>query len=409
MCEYLSLQNNSLENQLIILCSQTSLSEENTKYISEILSRSIDWDFVKNIASRNGVLPLVSWNLLNNFAEQLSFENKEKITQYLYEHTQKNLRLTFKLIEAVNILEKENIEVLPFKGTTLAKIAYDNLALRQYVDLDVLVKPKDFEKTVEILLKNGYRTIENIEGSNKKPLLLSGRKDIGLTNKDGSVRIELHWKLSGFHFAMPFEIDQLWNRLEKIDLGGKEINSLPFCDLFVYLCLHGSRHKWEKFSWITDLHELILNKKKQDEKFDWSKIQQHAKIHGCEKVVELGLYLVQYFYDTQTNYPHFQNIKSDKTFAKIARQIQEKIFDKDVSSSDISDWYLYHLTLKERQSDRLKLHIFYMIWYLKLTFKPNALDMQVFHLPPFFYPLYYVLRPFRLFFTHFNNNSKKQF
>jgi hypothetical protein len=408
MPNYLSLKNNSLESRLIILCSQTSLNPENIEHISEILSRSLDWDFIKNIASRNGVLPLVVWNLINNFAQFLSPENYKEISQYLHNHTQKNLHSTFKLIEIAQILEKNRIAILPFKGTTLAKRAYNNLALRQYVDLDILVKPKDFEKTVEILLANNFELISNTFEFKRKPLFLRHKKDIGLINSEDNIRIELHWKLSGSHFALPLEIDELWNRLETINLGGKEINVLPFYDLFVYLCLHGSRHKWEKFSWICDLHELILIKENGSEKFNWEAVHRHAKKYGCEKVVELGLFLVQYFYELKIDYPGFEHIKFDATFLKIAHQIQKKAFSRDVNSSKIGDWYLYHLTLKERKTDRLRLHIYYLIWIFKLTFKPNALDEQVFHLPTIFYPLYYILRPFRLLFNYINFNSKKK-
>ena len=228
-------------------------------------------------------------------------------------------------------------------------------------------------------------------------------------SSDGGVPIELHWKLSGSHFALPFEIDELWNRLENIEIGGAELNALPFNDLFVYLCLHGSRHRWGKFSWICDLHELILSINNSGEKLNWEDIQIHAKKYGCEKVVELGLFLVRYFYKLEIDYPGYENIKNDQTFLKIAQQIKKRNFSKDVSSSEIGDWYLYHLTLKERKIDRLRLHIYYIIWYVKITFKPNALDEQVFNLPTIFYPLYFILRPLRLLFTYFGFNSKKDF
>lgn len=391
------------------MCSRTTLSPENKDRISDLLTQSLDWDSIKNLASRNGVLPLVSWNLLNNFAHLLSPEDNDELSLYLQKHTQNNLFSSLKLVEFVRTLEKAGIAVLPFKGVTLAKIAYDNLALRQFVDLDVLVKPKDFDKTVNFLIKSGYAPIGNPGGLTKrKSLFLRFKKDLGLVSPDGNVRIELHWKLSGSHFALPFEIDQLWGRLETVDLGGAELKALPFYDLFVYLCLHGSRHRWEKFSWICDLHELILVKENSGEKFDWEAVYHHAHKYGCEKVVELGLFLVQYFYDLKIDYPGYEDIINDETLHKIAQRVQKNDFSKNVNSANIGDWYLYHLTLKERKTDRMKLHFYYIIWYLKLAFRPNTLDKQVFHLPPLFYPLYYILRPFRLVITRFMPNSKKK-
>ncbi len=408
MCNYTSLQNNSLENQLIILCSQTTLGVEKSERIAELLSRTLDWSFIKKVASRNGVLPLVSWNLLNNFAESLPPEIEDELSGYLNDHTGKNLHATLKLLETVKILEEAGISILPFKGTTLAKRAYNNLALRQYVDLDVLVKPKDFDRTIEILSDSGYKIIGDPNNLRRKSLFINRKKDVGLLSPDESVTFELHWKLSGSHFALPYEIDELWNRLETIEIGGSIINALPFCDLFVYLCLHGSRHKWAKFSWVCDLHELILLKENSEENFDWKEVHRHAKKYGCEKVVELGLFLVKYFFNVEVGYPGFEAIENDEKFLKIARQMQDENFSIDEISSDMADWYLYHLTLKERKIDRLRLHNFYLLWYLRIALKPNALDEQVFHLPPLFYPFYYILRPFRLFFTYFGSDSEKK-
>lgn len=411
MCNYLSLKDKNLESYLIILCSQTDLSERDIEIVKRILSYELDWDHIRRIAGRNGVLPLVAWNLLNNFSGFLSNDQKSEAAEYLIRHTKKNLFSTLKLIEIAQALEKESVAILPFKGTVLAQYAYGNLALRHYVDLDVLVKPKDFDKAVDVLQHNGYRPIEigSSGGVKRKNLFFRRKKDLGMISNDGEIRLELHWKLSGSHFALPFEIDELWNRLEQIEIGGSRLNDLPFCDRFVYLCLHGSRHKWEKFAWICDLHELILINENSETPAEWKAVRAHAKRHGCEKVFALGLFLVQYFYKIDANNSCRAYVDEDnEAFVKIAREIENKNFSGATDPSDISDWYLYHLALKERQTDRIKLHIYYIVWYLKLTFKPNSLDKQVFHLPDVFYPLYFVLRPFRLLFTYLYLSSKTE-
>src|SRR5690606_4099976 len=143
-------------------------------------------------------------------------------------------------------LEAEGIPILPFKGPSLSMQAYGDISLRQFVDLDILVKPRHFDKAIRVLKNAGYVPITESSWLKRKSLFFTRKKDIGLVSTDRKVRIELHWKLSGTHFAMPLEIDQLWRRLETVDIGGKKLRSLPLRDLFVYLCLHGSRHGWEK-------------------------------------------------------------------------------------------------------------------------------------------------------------------
>lgn len=396
----LTQPNKDAEIQLIIECSQTSLNSQQIARISHFLERSLDWDYLFHTAAGNGLLPLVCWNLLRNFEEKLSAELQNRASALLQTQTEKNLFLTKKLLEVIRLLNNSNIPVLPFKGTTLALRAYKNLAHRQYVDLDILVQPKDFDNAVEILLQNDYKPISSTNRLKRSLLFFTNKKDIGLISADKKVRVELHWKLSGSHFSMPLEIDRLWNRLEKLNLGGFEVNALPFNDLFIYLCLHGSRHAWEKFSWICDLNELIRAEQEAGRTIDWREINRHARELGCEKVVELGLFLVHEFYQLKTEYPEFDKILDNRSYQQIAAKVLERNFAEQFVSSELSDWYMYHLALKEKKFDKVKLHLRYFFWYLKIIFTPNSMDKAVFHLPTAFYPLYFVLRPLRLLFMY---------
>lgn len=395
------------EIRLLILCSGTSLSSPAAREISRILSGKLDWDYLKRTASRNGVLPLLCKRLLSDFPEELPKDVRTDLSAYFVEHSRYNLFTTLRLIELIGLLESSGIPVLPFKGPVLAQTAYGNLALRQYIDLDILVQPKHFDEAVEILVANGFKAFGRAGKIRRGASFLGRKKDIGLIGPD-DVRVELHWKLSGFHFALPVEIDRLWSRLEKVELAGASLSTLCFEDRFIYLCLHGSRHAWEKFAWVCDLHELYLTAMSSEEGFRWYLIRRQAEEYGCLRVVELGLHLMLRFFGPETEDPAIERLADDEALKRIADQITGKNFARSVRSSDIGDWYLYHLTLKERRTDRLRLHFFYILWYLQIAFKPNRLDEQVFHLPTVFYPLYYVLRPLRLLVTYVAGDNKRE-
>lgn len=395
------------ESELIIECSRVKLCSEELERVSELLRKVLSWDYIFTTAYRNGVLPLISWNLLQNFKDELPAEIKKQIAENFQQHGQNNLLLTLKLIEIVKLLETAGIPALPFKGPTLAMRGYGNLAFRQFVDLDVLIQPKHFERAIEILSANNYQPINNSKWQKMTAIFFTRKKDVSLRG-DERTRIELHWKLSGAHFSLPFEVAQLWTRLEKIKLGGAELNTLSFKDLFIYLCLHGARHGFERLSWICDLNELIRTEEESGRAIDWTAIRSHAKTHGCEKVVELGIFLVREFFGTSGDYPEIEKLENDKVFQEISAQIRQRLFSENRSQMQIGDWYLYHLLLKEKKTDRAKLHLHYLSWYLRLAFRPNLMDEAVFRLPSAFYPLYYVLRPLRLLSNRFNFNSAKK-
>lgn len=398
----------TIEQSLILECSRTELSFVQVGQIKTILQARLDWDYLIATAYQNGVLPLISSNLLQKFSDFLPPEIKEKLALQFQEHTQSNLLLTAKLLEIVRTLTAAGIPVLPFKGPLLAMQAYGNLSLRQFVDLDILVQPKHFDEAVRQTIKCGYQTISEIPWLKRKTLFFARQKDISLVSNDFRTRVELHWKLSGAHFALPLELNQLWERLEEVNLGGIQLKNLAFPDLFVYLCLHGSRHGWERLAWICDLHQSILTEQKKVKEIDWLAIRLHAQKHGCEKVVELGLFLVQEFFALKTNYPGWRQINESETFKQIIQQVWNKVFAKNQNRTEIGDWYLYHLTLKEKKIDKLKLHAHYFLWYLRLIVTPNSLDKTVFKLPKMFYPLYYILRPSRLLYTYLSPDNVKK-
>src|SRR5262249_31610538 len=145
--------------------------------------------------------------------------------------------------------------------------------------------------------------------------------------EDKQIRIELHWKLSGTHFAMPVASGPLWDRLDTVEVGGKRLQSLPFSDLFVYLCLHGSRHGWEKLLWLCDINELIRRTEDSGLTINWSEIRQHARNLGCEKALELGLFLIKDFFSRKIDYPEIERVSGNKTYKDIAENVRRNMIN----------------------------------------------------------------------------------
>lgn len=391
------------ENKLLICCSKTDLSPKQIEFIFKLLSKDLDWKYIILVSSRNGVFPLLISNLLNFFSESIPSQVKDQISQIFQTHVNKNFLLTRKLIEIIKVLKKENIDVLPFKGPTLAIRAYNDISLRYYCDLDILVKPKDFDRAIRILTKNGYNPVSETSWLKRKTLFFTHKKDVVLIGDNGRVQIELHWKLSGSHFSMPLEINRIWRQLDTVHLGGNKFNVLPFEDLFIYLCLHGSRHEWERLSWICDLRELIINFERSGKKVDWENIKLNAKKYGCEKVVELGLFLVNYFFDEKMSCLDIYESENNPSLLRIAEQVEKRIFSTEFTTSLKADKYMYLLSLQEKKSHRIKFYIVYLTYYFKLILTPNNLDKSTFPLPSFLFPLYFILRPIRLLLTYYNS------
>lgn len=383
------------ESQLIISLSQTRITAPCLDVVGNLLQQDLDWDYLSGITARNAVFPIFARNLLTHFSDLLPDEIRTSFDQRFRHHRHQNMFWTSKLIEIVQLLKENNIPAIPFKGPLLAMQAYGDVALRKYGDLDVLVQPKHFYNALEILKSRGYVAVTELNWLNRNDWYISRKKDIYLTNQERTVNLELHWKLSGSHFSLPIEMSRLWENPERVLVAGTELNTLKFNDLLIYLCLHGSRHSWERFGWICDAHELIRSK----DEINWEEITQQAKRLGCENILELALRLLNDYFGLETDIANWENIKSDKRMEADLSDIRQRLFSPERITVKIGERYQYHLKLKERRLDKLKLHIHYILWYLKIILKPNELDHNLFNLPGFLAPLYYVMRPFRLFYT----------
>ena len=390
MEEILTKGKHDIENQLLIECSQSLKDPGKLIHISKHLDQSLNWSYVLAVANKNAVLPLVGNNLLEHFADRLPGNVRGILIEYLRVHVQRNLFLTGKLLEIVRSFDRQNISILPFKGPVLAVRAYGSISARSFVDLDILVQPEHLEAAIELLRDEGYTPITGVRAT------LHRKKDIYFRSADGLVNVELHWKLSGSHFALPFEMNGLWARLENIDLANVKLKALPFDDLLIYLCLHGSRHGWERFGWICDVNELTMSVGE----VDWDEIIRKARQLGCENVLCLGLYLVHDFFGRQFKFRGWHKVRSDLMFMTTAKRIREQLFTEQHTVMGIGDRYAYHLRLKEDRLDKWKLHYHYLFRYLRIIFTPKAGDTEAFNFPRSLEPLYYLLRPFRLFYNY---------
>jgi hypothetical protein len=210
---------------------------------------------------------------------------------------------------------------------------------------------------------------------------------------------------------MPLENHRLWNNSETTNFGGMKVNNLSFDDLLIYLCLHGARHCWERLSWICDINEIISAK----EDIKWEQINKEAKRLGCEKALGLGLYLINEFFGRRTPVLEWQKNKNLALFAELTQQIRDHLFNDEPNMVEINNraWFLqeqlFQLKLKEGAWDKLKLHIHHNNDYLKQIFSLNKVDKELLQLPPWLSPIYYIVRPARLFYRYVLKFKKSKY
>jgi len=397
------------ELKFLIACCQTELRDDDINEIQTYLSYLND-EQIKNIitfANQHGILPLVHKALKNLSKKSLLPVNKHIDTllteaKNLYMSiSQRNMLMSAELIRIIQLLEKNNIEALAFKGPALSQMAYGDITLRQYSDLDILVDEKDLYKAGEIISSNNYIPDVELDFLTNEALL-DVSSDLGFRHEKNNTYIELHWKL--FRKKLSVTLDGLNVRSNPsiVKIQGKEIKTLQSDLLLVYLCAHGSKHMWERIEWIVDVDRLIVNLNS----IDWDMVWHYAKEMHSVNTLLLGLSLCKELFGTdipdmiKEEINKRQNIQTLKTYT--LELLNGVPTTQSSKTSSMFKKFDYHSKLYDSSTDKVK-------YYLSSVFKITPDDILYINLPKHLSFLYFIIRPFRLTQKYIKKSLFRQF
>jgi hypothetical protein len=197
--------------------------------------------------------------------------------------------------------------------------------------------------------------------------------------------LELHWRMAESYFSLPLATEELWERLQPVSLAGRELRTLGTEDLLLILCVHGTRHFWYRLAWVCDVARLIA----AHPALDWTWVIEQAARARCARMLWLGLVLACDLLDTAVPEAVQQSARADKVAVSMAAQVRDWLAG-DVQP-DPTQWSAlpFHLKARECWSDRVRL-------CTRLVLTPTPGDWAFVQLPTILFPLYYLIRPFRL-------------
>lgn len=373
------------EAQLLLACARTTLEPMFAERIRSLVRRDLDWMYVLEKTDEHFLTPLVYRNLSAVRSADMPDEVLNELQDRANANARHNLYRTGELIKLVGLLEHHGIPVMPFKGPTLSVLAYGSLGLREYADLDILVRKRDVQRAKELLFSHGYQLASSREDQFGKDLIFESQDH-------HRVRVELHWELLERHYDLTLDLDGLWGQLQPITLAGSTVLTLAPEMMLLYLCMHGSRHKWERLLWVCDVAEMVRSQKEMN----WASVLEQADKLGCERMLALGLLLAQELLGTKLPEEVSQKIQLHSGIVILANQLREMHFHEGQRSEGYFFAYRAHLAVRERPRDRRRLRFRYYRGYLRRAFVPNEKDRAVLALPAWLSPLYYFLRPLRL-------------
>ena len=374
------------EVDLLLLCARAHLDEQQRQRIRELVSRNLDWNYLLQLADRHGLQPLLHWHLTAVCPNTVPKEPQQNLRVAFQRVSALNILLTHELQKLIALFAENNVTAVPYKGPALALQLFGNVALRQFSDLDLLVHPRDVLRARDLLLRDGYEPLPPLtEG--QQALLLRTQCNLPFSREQKRMIVELHWKVSAPSFARPFETEDFWSRLVDGKLETTNIKLPAAEDLLLALCIHGSKHLWERVAWIADIGGLLSSK----EELNWEQLISRARSTGSERMLLLGLQLAERLLEVSLPDEVKSALKADAKVGLLADDVVRDLFTPGLTPSGISGYFLFQIKARRRLRDKIN--------YLRFTFTPNEEDLVRFKLPSSLSFLYYLVRPVRLVVT----------
>ena len=371
------------EHDLLLACSRTHMDERARQRVKEILVTPINWDELFIFGRRHGLLPLFYVQLTKIAPAQVPPAELARLKQHYQENAARNLLLTTELLRLLASLEAAGIDAIPYKGPALAVTAYGDLTYRRFLDLDVMVRKQDVGPACEVLLKAGYSTAVDWSNSQQE-LLLRTQHNLQFTREEQRLIVELHWEVTSQLFARSLQAESLWERLVETRLQEVPVKALALEDLLLSLCVHGSKHLWERLSWICDIAELVTNRKE----INWNVVSERTASGEVSRMLGLGLSLANRLFDASIPDAMHQKLKADSALNGLVDDTCKRIFQRgDRELISVNENVRFNFQMREGWRSRLR--------YFRMIFRPTDADVAAVSLPGRLSFGYYLVRPFR--------------
>jgi hypothetical protein len=256
--------------RLLLLASRESWDDQQAALAGRLAAGVGDWDALCDVAIRSLGACLVLHSLSKLPAGVVPphvLARMRGITRVL---AGRSLQLDGALLDIhARLLGPLGVRHAFFKGAALAHRYYAMPAARPCRDIDVLVDAGTALDTVRRACALGFVPVEDV-GKGERALAgwVKRATVYPLRSPDG-VLLEVHRSLD--HGDGLLDVDRMLQNVETLAFRGQSIPVLRTADLFVYVCMHHTRHFWSHLHWYADLDAMT-----GDPRFDLAEVRNAA-------------------------------------------------------------------------------------------------------------------------------------
>lgn len=327
------------EGKILLLCLHPTIDEQTNQHITEIINEGIDWNYLLKIADKHRVMAMV-YRCLNNLTNlKIPAYISKQLRNSFLSNSKRNLLITNKLFKIISLFSKENIRVIPYKGTVLAGCVYGKLSLRQVYDIDIIIDRQDLESTRKLLISQGYQLKENFD------------HEQSYFNPTNQVEIDVHWQFTPFYFPLKVSFDDLWQNRQILSLNNQKIETLSSEDLLFLLCIQIAKDCWERkqkieyLAKVSDIAQVIA--KTPD--LNWLELFNKGENQDTQRIIYFALILAHNLFKITLPDNIIKQLEQDEIAINLAQTVCSSLFTKEDENPSPSRNSLWDWNLRIRQ------------------------------------------------------------
>jgi hypothetical protein len=377
----MSAHERTREWRLVVACARHAAGLADARGVGAAAALIDDWASVERLASAHGLLP---WLARGLSAAGLTDGSHAPIAAAAAASAARTLGQVRRLAELSALLERAGIRALPFKGPVLSLQLYGDVALRQSVDIDLVVPFDRYRDARAALVAHGLPPRGGHSERGERTLFRwLGHAPFGR----GADFVELHWRVADRRFPFALRVEDALARSRPVTVAGGSLPVMADDDLLAVLAMHGARHLYERLEWLAGVTRLLVAHRGEA-----ARLVAHADSLRARRMLLVSVHVAHRVLGFAIDDEWAQALAADPDAAAIGATMAadlEANARRDAPFANGPALQRRYAQLVDSRLDRARL-------WMHAALDPTARDQEAVALPDALVPLHRVVRPLRL-------------
>lgn len=281
------LVENDAEYEFLRVVLAKAVGSERAAIDENLLEDGFRWKRFLELVSFHRVGPLVYAALKTSSAEGVPGRITEELGAVAQETKIRSRFLAGELSHVQAMLDKKGIPSLALKGPALSKLAFGGAGKRLSEDSDILIPPKEMEAVEEALKDRGYERMNPDRSALHRRIRFFFEREHHYMRGNRTFNLDVHTRAVKPSYSYDVDFQALYGRAQKIEVFDCQVLSLGVEDLIQIVCLHGTKDRWERLKYMSDLSGLL----RRNANIDTATLVERARLLRVERILGLGFYL----------------------------------------------------------------------------------------------------------------------